>query len=124
MSTVESEADAEAAAAPVNGTVPTGLPALPGPLHARALHREGHAREAAPVYILAPLLTDEKNLLNRIAIRTCGVFVGTAELRDALREAAAGEWPERGRGHRRDARGPRELRDHHRGRARRVDQTP
>jgi hypothetical protein len=46
----------------------------------------------APVYLLAALTLAERNMLNRLVIGTCGMFVSTTELRDALREAAMSEY--------------------------------
>lgn len=57
-------------------------------------HYAARKVEKPPVYILAPMKWGERRLLNRLAMKSHGMFVSTTELREALQEAAALEWPD------------------------------
>src|SRR5262245_27458174 len=48
----------------------------------------GTLKDGAPVYLLAPLTVTERRALNREVVGTCGMFVTTKEIRQALRDGA------------------------------------
>lgn len=54
----------------------------------------GTLKDGAPVYLLAPLTVTERRALNREVVGTCGMFVTTKEIRQALRDGATAELSE------------------------------